>query len=815
MKLIFALAGIMLFYDVSQAQEIVNKINGIINDAHHMPLAGASVVLVKKKDSLWRKTDIADNEGKFEFDHINEGNYVLTVTSVGYKKYVSEPFSVNAQHSNIILPVISLQPADAIMLKEVAITSKKPLTEQLIDRTVVNVDAMLSAAGNNALEVLAKSPGITVSNDGDISLNGRGGVLVLIDDKPTYLSSQDLANYLKSISAATVDKIEIMTNPPAKYDAAGNSVINIRLKKNRANGFNGSISAGYSQGVYWRSNDALNINYRNKKFNFFGNMNYGSDRNYGDENFSRYFYNADMSPNSTVLMNTAYKYVSNSVNGRVGADYFISPKTTVGIVLTGISRPKNDRLDYSSEQYNADMRLDSVGTGFTNGKYTWKKGGINLNFQYKFDSTGKEISADFDYINYDSHGDQLSRNNVYKTDGAIAGNNDMLYLLPSDINIYSAKTDFIYPIKNHGRVEAGLKSSYVTTDNETVYYSLSGTTQTPDYSKTNHFLYRENINAAYVNVNKDWKRWSVQAGLRMENTQANGRQLGNVVVQDSFFRKSYTNLFPTAYFLYKLDSSGYHTLVLSYGRRIFRPSYQQLNPFLFFHDKYSYTAGNPYLNPCYNYHIEFSYRYRQYLSVSFEYDHVNGIIFQTTEASGNIFITRPSNIATGHYAGIFVNSSIPLAKWWTCNVNARVAQFVNKGIVANAYLDQIINTVGFNVYNQLKFNKNWSAELSGFYWGRMIWAQTVGNALYQVNAALQKTVLKNKGTLRFKIDDIFHSFIPHDKTTNIQQVQAFHTNTTDSRVAGLVFTYRFGIEANGRKRIHNTDGSDAEQGRVN
>lgn len=797
------------------AQELSNRIGGAIRDMNSKPIAGASILLERASDTGWKRTAITDDKGRFVFTRLETGTFILAVTHVGYGTFRSGHILLDGRHFSIELPAIVLRQSSGQSLQEVDVVSRKPLIEQHIDRTTVNVESMISAAGSSALEVLSRSPGVSVGNDGTLSLNGKSGALVLIDDKPTYMSDQDLANYLRSLPGAVLDKIELMTNPPARYDASGNSVINIRLKKSRNRGFNGNISAGYTQGWYGRTNDALNINYRSNKVNVFSSVSCSGDRNYNNIEDKRHYFNPDGSPASAVYLGSGYRYDADAVNARVGLDHFISSRTTWGLVLNGNTRPRNDRLEYLSSQYSADMKIDSITTGYSRGAYKWTNGGVNLNFQHRFDSAGNELSADLDYIVYHSRGDQLSGNTVSLPDHSPAGGQDIRYLLASDISIYSAKADYSHPFRGRWRVDGGLKSSYVRAVNSTDLYDLAGALYMPDPNRSDKFQYRENVNAFYLNAHKEWTRWVVQAGLRMENTLARGHQPAEGTTPDSSFTKKYTSLFPTLYLSYSLDKNGAQSLVMSLGRRILRPHYQDLNPFLIYHDRFSYTAGNPYLDPSYNYHAELSYKYRKYLTATVAYDHVNGIIFQSTEAAGLLFVTRPENLAVGHYIGLFVNSSVSPSKWWSVNANARLAQFVNKGTVNSERLDQVVNNFAVDVFNQFKLGKGLSAELSGFYAGRMIWGQTIGDPLYAVNAGLQRSILKDKGTVRIKMDDIFHTLVTHERTTNIRQASDYNKSRTDSQRIGISLSYRFGKSANGRKRAHNADGADAEKDRVN
>ena len=586
------------------------------------------------------------------------------------------------------------------------------------------------------------------------------------------------------------------------------------IKKNRAAGLTGNISVGYSQGVYGRSNDALNLNYHNNKVSLFANLGYSLYKSYSDETYQRYFYNDNDALNNAVLMNSHYKTTSNAWNGKLGMDYAASANTTFGIVLTGNTRPSNDLLAYTSNSYDGSMKLDSIGNGHTSGNYQWKNIGANLNFQHRIGSGGREIDADLDYINYSSGGNKYSPNYVTLPDGTPASQLNFQYQAPADIHIYAAKTDYTHPMKGRAKLEAGLKYSDVNTDIATNYYDISGNIPLPDYGQTDHFVYKERIGAAYATLGKEWKRLSAQIGLRLENTRSEGHQLGNAVIKDSSFSRNYTSLFPTTFFNYKLDSAGKHMLVLRYGRRINRPGYQQLNPFLVYRDKYSYSSGNPYLNPCYNYHIELSYRYKQILTVGAHLDHVTDIIFSTTSTEGDLFITRPGNIASGHILFMVVNLTQPLTKWWNYNFFGRMGNLVNKSTINNVYVDKSILVGTADLLNQFRFNKGWSGEIQVSYRSRFLSAQNATSDMCFANAAVQKNIWKDKATLRLTADDIFHSRKNRDRTTDIPHTAASHTYIEDSQRIGLAFSYRFGKESKERRRRNNT-GADEEQGRVN
>ena len=305
---------------------------------------------------------------------------------------------------------------------------------------VVNVDAAVSNAGATALEVLEKSPGVTVDKDGNISLKGKQGVQIYLDGRPSYLSGAELVNLLKNMNANQLEQLEIMTNPPAKYDAAGNSgIINIKTKKNKQKGFNGSINAGYSQGVYWRTNESLNLNYRNGKFNAFMNYGYSNNNSFQELTINRIYKN-DHNETTAVFDQVANMKRSNeNHNLKMGVDYFINKKSTIGIVTSGFLSPENNSNNNTSYLKDANSAVDSIVYSEGTQNNTWKNGAVNLNFRHQYDSTGKELTADLDYSTYASQSNQTFMNANFDPFWTKKGQSDLISDLPVDINIYSGK----------------------------------------------------------------------------------------------------------------------------------------------------------------------------------------------------------------------------------------------------------------------------------------------------------------------------------------------------------------------------------------
>jgi len=787
------------------------KIFGKIKDGGNQKVIDAATVsLLKATDSTLVKTSITDKEGNFSFEKVKDGNYLVVANAAGHTKTYSQHLPVSASNLSVNTGTLQLQPAEKNMA-EVVVTAKKQFIERKIDKTILNPEALISNTGTTALEVLEKAPGVTVDKDGNISLKGKQGVVVMLDGKPSNMTATDLSNYLRSMASSTIDQIEIMTNPSAKYDASGNAgIINIKTKKNKQKGFNGAATIALGQGVYSKTNNSVNLNYRKNKVNLFSTVSGNYREDYQELEIERKYKNDDGSIKAIFEQTSYQKKYRSSYNAKLGMDYYASKNTTLGVVFTGYYNPSTDRNYNTSFLKNNAGVTDSIVTARGNEEGIWKNGGVNINFRHQLDSTGREITADVDYINYVSDRDQFFTNSSFQPDWTKKGSDQLVGSLPSDIKIYSAKLDYVHPFKKGLKMEAGLKTSFVNTDNTAGYFNLSNGVQTPDYEKSNNFTYKENINAAYINFSKSIKKWGFQTGLRVENTVYEGNQFGNPQRTDSAFKRSYTSAFPTTYISYAANTK--NQFGLSFGRRINRPDYEDLNPFLFFIDKYTYGSGNPFLKPMFSNVFEGSHTYNQWLTTTVNYSQTRDLFSETFEEKGFATIVRQGNYGKMNNASVSLNAQVKPAKWWSLMVytEGRYQQF--KGLLYGEVLDVAATSYLVNVNNQFTFKKGWSAELSGFYRTKGIEGQIEIEAMGQLNAGVQKQVLKKKGTLKLSVRDALLTMIPQGNIS-FQNTEAHFKNYRDSRVATLSFNYRFGKPIKGIN-ARKTGGAGDEQNRI-
>lgn len=798
------------FYTIcfSQCENPVISGNVLDTNAKESLLEDAVVSLMKAADSSLVKTQITEADGKFFFEGVAPGDYLLFIKKEGYQS-ASIAVSCGGNVS------IRLKARAAEKLDEVAIVARIPLIQRKIDRTVVNVDAMISTAGNNVLELLSKSPGVIVDQSGSIMLKGKPGVQIYVDDKPTYLSGDALQNYLKAMPASAVSQIEIMTNPPAKYDAAGNvGIINIVTKKSRLKGFNANLNVSYGQGKYFKNTDSFNFNYRNNKFNVFGTLSGGSVQNFSDLYINRTYLNEDESVKSFFNQNTKSKYASDFGSLNLGTDYYVTDKTTFGFKANGMF----DKLKARSRNVSLLSDPANVATGTViadNGEdVDFRNGTLNLNMRHKFDTTGKTLTMDLDYVHYNTLSRQFFLNNTYAPAGDLLLTDGLFGNLPAKIDIYAYKADYSQPVKGDAKFEAGIKTSYTDIDNLADYYTASGNDQVVNYDLSNHFKYREMINAGYLNFNKQYKRFGMQLGLRAEGTISSGNQLGNPVKPSARFQRDYLSAFPTAFFTYDLDSAKNHQLAFSYGRRIDRPFYQDLNPFVRPLDKFTFYSGNPLMRPMFSQNLSFTYSFKSSFSTSLSYVRTKNEINETIEIDATgLYFSRPGNIGRSEAISLSVNGTIPVGKWLTITGYSEVTHnhYVSK--LYTETLDSRGTYFYFNLNNSFQLGKGWSAELSGYYISRVTSAQFTLRQRGQVYAGVQKKILKDKGSVRVMFRDVFYTELNRGMINNLRLTKADYNNRSDSRAVFLTFTYSFGKPFVTQPK-HEGSGSESEQNRV-
>jgi len=784
-------------------------LKGRITSPDGRPLEGAAVYLRRASDSVLVRSAVSDTAGAYMFFGVGGGGYRLVVNRVGFGAFRSGVIVIKG---DTVLAAIVVN-ASAADLRAVTVAASRPLVEHLLDRTVVNPEALIGSAGTTALELLDKLPGVVVDANGNISLQGKSGVTVYIDDRSTYLSGVDLANYLRSLSSSTIDRIELMPNPPARYDAEGNAgVINIRLKRVREKGFNGNLNVSGLQGRYSRTNDNLALNYRHNKLNVSVNLGYVLGNGYNSIVLNRRFDQSITGLSPEFMQNAYIRRPSESYTMRCTVDYYADAKSTFGIVVAGLLAPSHNYTSSTSLLSSAQKQPDSTIVADNREDRELRNGSVNLNYRHAYDKKGTEHTIDVDLITYHTSQDQQFVNTGYYPDGKLYDSSVETGHLPAVINIFSAKTDYSHPMSDGLVLSGGVKTSYTHTDNTADYFNIVGVVAEPDFDKTNHFVYKENINAVYLNAKKELRRLSMQTGLRIENTNASGHQLGNAVKPDSSFSRSYNGLFPTFYLQYKLDSAGKQLINFSYGRRLDRPYYAALNPFLSPLDKFTYNAGNPFLLPTYNDNLQLSYS-RGGITATLFYTYIKDKSDGLVEIVNGYYYNRPGNLDHTYVTGIEVDGGIDLAKWFNLHLYARWMEQRTASAFYTGHLDTKGNGYFIRPVLTLKPDKNWTVQVDGFYQSRLPTEQFVDGDRKMVNLSCSRK-LSGSSSLRVVVNDVFHSLENQWSIGYLAGTQAANFRSiADSRNVVVTFSYRWGKAIQGQRK-HEANGAQSEKERA-
>ncbi|HEY8929354.1 MAG TPA: outer membrane beta-barrel family protein [Mucilaginibacter sp.] len=791
----------------AQPSKIAGRINGSLIDDKGKPMDYATVTLLKAADSSVVKGTLSNDAGSYSFDHVTPGTYIIKATVVGYEKAATKPFSVDGE-APVVAPQLKMQQTSHA-LNTVTITAAKPLIEHKVDRTVMNVENSVLAAGNSAMEILERAPGVSVDKDDNISIKGKQGVTVMINDKLTYLSSTQLATLLRSTDGTTIQSIEIITNPSAKYDAAGNSgIINIKIKKNKQTGTNGSVTLGAAYGATFKNNENITLNHKEGKLNVFGSFSHDDRKREHTLDIRRIV--TDSAGNKTYFNQLSSLPNDNHNNSyRIGADYETSSKNTVGFLINGYFNSEDDNTTNRTNIGTKPGVTDYYQTTDALIHQTYKDFALNLNDKYQIDTAGQSIGIDLDYSKFNNNGTSGYSTYFFLPDGStpmppMFTRNQA----PSVITIKTAKVDYSLPINKQLKFETGFKLSDVKTDNDLKAQKQVNGNYENDATLTNHFVYTEKVDAGYVNLNESYKNFSVQAGLRGEYTSS----IGNSITTNQVVKRNYFDLFPSVFLNQTLNDK--NEIGLSYSRRIDRPGYDNLNPFVFYLDQYTYEKGNPYLNPQYTNNFELNYTYNKSVTLTLGYSHTMDAITQVllTDVSTKATYQTNLNLTSQNNYNINLYAPYTIAKWWTGNAN--ITGFLMK-FKADTLLGGTLNNskAAYQVRTTQTFliAKGWKAELSSYYNSPMTYGIFNIKRQYANDAGISHSFADKKATIKLSMSDIFNTR-RNDVTSYFQTNNLDIRQKNESRVTRLTFTYNFG-NAKIKMRQHQS-GADDEKGRV-
>lgn len=786
--------GMVVLWALGTGVAAQSTISGKIVDEKQKPLKGITLLALLQKDSSLQKSAITSEDGSFSLSIHDDKKYLLQLTGVGFQQQYIK-IDTQKQLGNIIMkPQIN-------EIAGVTVVAKKPFLEQKADKLVVNVENSATAAGATALEILQKVPGIIVSNE-KITLAGRNNVAILIDGKSTQYT--DINQVLASMGAANIEKIEVMANPGARYDAQGGSLINIILKKNANLGTNGTIGMAVSQGIYekgkygvdrnyYRVIPSLSLNHRKGKWNIYGSGNF-FHRNFFD--YSEF----DRLINPYRFSQTNYSPANrNTVNYRAGLDFYADKKNTFGFLFRGFDFKGSSETINNTTQKEASSGaiLSTFRTDIYN-DIRRNNRAANLNWKHIFDTSEHFLNIDADYSQFDL----TNRSDITNT-----LSNGSSYVNNQDINnpvkFTVLKLDYGKPIHKGKILEAGSKFSFATIDNYLVFISNG----IQDGKRSTNFRYRENINAGYINLKQQFgDKWDLITGLRAEQTVAIGNSSGAEVLN-----RNYWQLFPSVFITRKLNT--HFATGLQYVRRVNRPSYQQQNPFIEFLDSLTYTQGNPLLRPETSDQFKFSLNYDNQPFFSISYNKTSDVIFENApRQQGNLTFTTPENLAK--FENVVFELNFPL------NIGKKISGFGGNQFIWNHYKTEYLGTN----YDQQKWNwqaywqvaykpkADWNVELSGFYTTNFLNEFIMLRELGNLNIAIQKTFMEKRARVTLNINDVFFTQRSYGEL-KYQNIDLAFRQRSESRNIRLAFSYSFGNQQLKAAR-NRTTGSDAESSRV-
>ncbi|GAA4420178.1 outer membrane beta-barrel family protein [Nibrella viscosa] len=765
----------------AQAKDL-QSITGTLIDPAGAAVEFATVALHRAGDSVVVKTEFSDSKGAFLFERIATGQYFVSVSMVGFDRYRTQPFSHTETGTN--LPTIKLTASGSTTLQEVTVQGRKPLFEREPDRLIVNVESSPLSAGATSLDILSRAPGVTVDQNDNIGLRGKQGVLVLIDGKRIPMTGSELADLLRSTPANQIEKIELITNPSARYDAAGSAgIISIKMKKDGRNGTNGNVNGSYGHGRFSRLVGGLSLNHRQKNLNVFGNYTYTNQSTVNALDIHRDFFENSRFVGSSDQANDGV-HDRQVHNWRAGAEYTSSRKTVIGVAAGGvvsqvISEGRNASRTYdewakplaSYQSANDRTSLNPNASGNLNVKHTFKQ--------------GSELTADADYAHYTTHRvQQLKTTYTFPVWSPVQLNGDQT----GELIIQSAKADYSHSFGPKGRLETGVKISKVNSDNNVLFTTLSEGQSVIDTGKSNRFRYDETIRAGYINYSRSVKKLSFQLGLRGEQTLAIGRQdIGN-----QNFTRNYFQLFPSA--SVKQTLSDKHELAIAMSRRIDRPSYSQLNPFRAYIDVTTYGSGNPYLRPQLSYNVDLSHTFLKKYVTSFgisstAYPIIN--VVQPAPDGDRMVVSTFQNLKRQDNYTLTLTIPIEVTRWWGMSNNfvGYYGRFI--GDLAGTSINKGLPAFNINSSNTFTLGNGWGADLTAMFQSRELYGFMLVRPLGQVAVGVQKSVWGKKGTFRFNATDLFFTNKVRATSSYANYVERFYQRQ-DSRAATVSFTYRFG-----------------------
>ncbi len=778
---------------------------GKVMDERGHPLVNATVLLLQPADSCYISGTISREDGVFSIGKPAAAHYLIEVSMLGYRK---EYRTLSPEHSGE-LATIRLQ-EDSYLLSGVTVTANKPYIEMESGKMTVNISSSLLGSTSDLVETLRNLPGVLVREDGSIVLNGQPGATVFIDNKPTWLSGEELINWLRSIPAATVEAVELLTSPPARYEASGVSgIINIRTKKSRIEGITVPVYTGYTQGKYGKGQVGLSFHLRKERLLFYSSYSYFKGSNFNDGEIERTTYDplTEKLSDLWLLQSTYRKYNNQSYYYQIGMEYDLTDKTLLSLYNRGNFYRQTKKEEMRSSFHTGKAVPDSllITESHNRKQQNTYAAGTMLSWR-PYSGAEWSTSVDYQYFHFretrytESRGDHLS---VLQAPELLRGE------LKGEIAMYSAESTLVLPLTENYQLEAGVKTTFIPIANDAVYQRSDTGLWIDDPGLSNGFAYKENIHAGYLQLRAGMgRKIKMEVGVRVENTGTrslftNYPEGGNAVV-----KQHYTHLFPSLRVNYRISDK--NSIGIGYGKRIVRPNYRDLNPFIEVRDNFLYEQGNPELKPELVDNIDLTWNHKNRFAATIIFSATHHPITQSYLAiDEKSALITPYNLDHNRMVGVRLQAAnLKPASFWGLNLtgNLYYKQYqwkIEEIRESNRQLSPVVD-----INNEFTFFTTWKAELTGMFYGKMVEGQAVLRPMWTVNGALQKSFLNHRASIRLYANDLFFS-LRYRMSMKSPSLSGNYRERAENTHIGIVFNYRFskGREAKNSARKTSIDES--------
>jgi hypothetical protein len=754
MKKRFLLLFAFIFYvNFSVFSQQGSSITGQLKDTKGAPIGFANVALILKENGTVKTGTTTDESGKFLLKTPAPGTYFLRLSFLGFQTSETDNFEVTTANFSKEFGVLVLK-EDAVALKEVAVQTMRPTILIHPDKMVVNVENTALAAGSNAYEMLAKAPGVWLDQEGNIQLNGKGGVRIMVDGKLTYLSGKELQTFLEGMSADNIKDMEIISNPSAKYDAEGSSgIINLNLKKNNLTGFNGSIYGGFQTNGITGYTTGGNLNHKKGKWSSAAVLDVSRRGRLRTNTMHRAF--NEEGQVTTLTQRGREEGATFVPNLRLNTDYEISARHSIGAMANLTYQDQDNTFNTDSYLLDGDTADDLFIKARNHIQKNFGNGTFNVHYTGKPDTSGTVISADLDYANLNFKGSGNFLNNYQFLNKPVADFTDQLASNnPSSYQIFSAKTDYAKPFSKTSKLELGAKASHVVSDNDLQFSFVNNNEKVNDPSRSNHFIYKENIYAGYVNFNTSIsENIQFQGGLRAEQTVAEGHS----VTLNQTTKRNYFGLFPSVFIQQKVSRN--YQLNYNFSRRLDRPSYNNLNPFIFYLDPYSWAKGNPYLKPQYTNSFQVTQTFKDTYNFILGYANTQGFMAEIPEQNVENKTTEFQTRNVDNFESTNATVVIPVRisqKWEVSNNLALEYQSYSLKLKDRLFRNEQLSFNAQSNHN-IQLPQNIKMELNAGYQGPSAYGLYKIEQNWWLDAGLKRSFLKNQLDFSLNVTDIFRT----------------------------------------------------------